>query len=424
MILEIELKNFLKQHYSRKKLVLLALSGGPDSLCLFYLLKSLAIPFAIAHVDHGWRQESGAEAETLCKLAQENGIPFHLKKLVGVVSESACREERLQFFAQLLTTHQYEAVILGHQKDDQIETVAKRLFEGASLPNLTGMQEVSLFNGMPLWRPLLNVEKREILQWIANKGLSPFYDSTNDDTTFLRNRMRHKILPNLAQEFGKDITHSMLHLGEEAKELNQFMMKHMAHLITAIECSNERYFINLSKTAALSLFELKYLIRYVCSLAGVTSSRNFTHTAAELVQSGVANKMLHIGNFTLNIDRGRLFLFNDLKYNWKMTINEGISSKTTDWQGVWKGEMKVALPKGEYTLGPAPSSFLYPRTSPLSKWWNNHKVPIFLAPSTPVLWQNGKIVHEFLTGKIMHAMEMDATKMEIVVVRENQIRDS
>lgn len=161
------LSKFLIQHRKTNKPLLLALSGGPDSLALFHLLlevsKEHSIPFAIAHVDHGWRPESGTEAEILKELAQKHDLGFHLKKLdpksLEGNLEDACRSERLQFFKELCQAHEYEAVLMGHHADDAAETVLKRLFEGSSLKAVAGLQEVSCYDDLQIWRPLLKKTK-------------------------------------------------------------------------------------------------------------------------------------------------------------------------------------------------------------------------------------------------------------------------
>ena len=120
-------KNFLNSRSPLDSPLLLGLSGGPDSLALFHLLleTSSFVPFKlhVAHVDHGWREESSKEAQWLKSYVEKWGVPFYLKKLEGCLNEEAAREGRLSFFSSLYRELGCKALLLGHQGDDQAETV-------------------------------------------------------------------------------------------------------------------------------------------------------------------------------------------------------------------------------------------------------------------------------------------------------------
>ena len=141
---------FLNSRCDWSRPVLIGLSGGPDSMALLHLLRECAqkkdLRIGVAHVNHCWRAESSYEAAQLEELVKNLGYSFHLKvlnpsELTGNL-EDACRRERLAFFNELTHAYGYQAVILGHHRDDQAETVLKRFLEGASLVNLKGMEEI------------------------------------------------------------------------------------------------------------------------------------------------------------------------------------------------------------------------------------------------------------------------------------------
>ena len=109
--------------------------------------------------------------------------------------EEQGRLARLAFFAQLYTDHNCQALLLGHQADDQAEVVLKRVFEGAHLCSLGGTLEEITYQGMKIWRPLLPLRKQSLMEWLQKRGLNFFEDETNTSSLFLRGRMRSSLLP-------------------------------------------------------------------------------------------------------------------------------------------------------------------------------------------------------------------------------------
>lgn len=141
-------KEFLFVHWDRKKPLLLGYSGGPDSKALLYALLECDARPHLAHVDHGWREESRAEAEECRAEAIKLGLPFHTIRLDIPKKEDAARIARFSFFQSLYRTGPFQALLLAHQADDLAETVLKRTLEGAHLAFLGGMEAASRQFGM------------------------------------------------------------------------------------------------------------------------------------------------------------------------------------------------------------------------------------------------------------------------------------
>jgi tRNA(Ile)-lysidine synthase len=426
LAIEKALADFLKKHYNPKKPVLLALSGGPDSLLLFHILlqlqQRLHLEVGIAHVDHGWREESVREADLLAALAARHFLPFHLKTLnpkdLKGNLEAACREERLRFFSQLCEEHHYQAVLLGHHAGDFVETVLKRILEGASLPNLSGMSEITQLDGIAYWRPWLRFTKQEILNAIKHFRLMPFEDATNRDPRFLRARFRTKILPWLTQEFGKEIEPSIQRLGWEALELKNYLEVTLAKDIDKIQASPFGYVLDVSQMETQHPFALKFFIKKFCEKGDFSLSRDFLEKTLYLLQTLAANKEILMGAHKLYIDRGRLFLVQrepvvpkdpliikpgEFDYgSWKVRVelsDNFPNRKPTSWKEAWKGQGEVYLPEGSYQLKPLEFPSSYPGHSPISRWLTNAKVPAFLRGFLPVVTSDGEICAEFLTGR-------------------------
>lgn len=217
--------NFILKEILPFKKVLMAISGGPDSLALLHAAIPLKRDFemGVVHVDHGWRKESRQEALHLKRLSEDLGFPFYLKvlDLNGFKGnlELKSREERYRFFEEICQKYGYEVVLLAHHRDDQAETILKRILEGASLPALSGMKK----NNRRFIRPFLDFTKEELIKSL--KGAFYFEDPTNQDVKFLRAKMRQEILPYLEAEFGKKITKPLVRFGLEMQELSEGMKK-------------------------------------------------------------------------------------------------------------------------------------------------------------------------------------------------------
>ena len=419
---------FLNTHLNPDKPVLLGFSGGPDSLALLHLLleckQQKPLQLALAHVDHGWREESAAEAQQLHTLAVQLNIPFHLKtlnpkKLEGNL-EAACREERLKFFKELAERHQYQAVILAHHADDQAETVLKRVFEGADLSCMGGLKAKSEIYGLPIWRPLLNIPKNTIVTWLEKQGHIAITDKTNLDAKFLRGRCRTQIIPYLNETFGKEIAGNLCHLGAEAQELTHYLASRISLYLARVEVGGMGTFLDLSHDCPQEPVELKYLLRQLMHQEGGTPSREVVEVACGLILSGKSGRYITVGKRTIHLDRKRIFIEHQQVEQalpprlllqegahhygpWQLTVvmkEKSEVSQSLGWKSAWYGRLEAFFPVDTYHLGPAVMHAPYPgNQSSISKWWTNEKAPTFLRQRVPVIWLGDRIYHEFLTDR-------------------------
>lgn len=417
------LQTFFRKYHLERSSLLLALSGGPDSLCLFFSLLACKekIPFDlhVAHVDHGWRDESQKEEEQLRQLVDFYGIPFHSVRLdcSGVKGnlEAYCREERYHFFKSLCHTHSLQGVFVGHHADDQAETVLKRMLEGSHWSYWQGLQEDSTLFGVRVFRPFLSLNKRVLVQWLNENKIKFFHDSTNDLLSFLRPRLRHKVIPWLGREFGKEVSPSLLNLGEEALELKSYFDEKIHGILQKVQQGPFGVYLNLQNQPLVSV-EIKYLILQLSKLNGVFLSRTQLQLAASFLQKGVANRLLESGKGHMIVDRKRVFFpnfcptpfentplhFGEQRVGqWDVKVEEkGERDENIGWDKGWQGGIRCVLPMGEYLIGlPKANASFHLRRISLSKWWSNHQVPAFLRSFVPVLWTDKNVYHEFLTGK-------------------------
>lgn len=193
----------------RRPLVV-AVSGGADSLALLDILCHL-LPgeqLIVAHLDHGLRPSSAAEAAAVVALAEARGLRCHVARddVAALAAEqrlsleAAGRDARYAFLARVVRFEGAAAVLTGHNADDQAETILMHLLRGAGPAGLRGMSPAAPLPGQPdLWllRPLLEVPRADIEAYCREMSLAPFTDDSNADTSFLRNRLRHELLPAL-----------------------------------------------------------------------------------------------------------------------------------------------------------------------------------------------------------------------------------
>lgn len=182
-----------KQLFNAHETVVLALSGGVDSMVLLDVLRQCNITFVVAHVNHQRRLESNREyieIETFCK---QHSIPFEgyilPKKLQGNFHHEA-RLLRLIFFQKVAKKYNTSKVVLGHHLDDQIETFFMRLVKGVSFLTLSGMPLKQRYENIILVRPLIDIDKQTLLDYANNNNIRYFEDLSNKDQRYTRNRYR------------------------------------------------------------------------------------------------------------------------------------------------------------------------------------------------------------------------------------------
>jgi len=194
---------------NKDQTIIVGVSGGPDSLFLLDHLYQYNYPLIIAHLDHKLRPESKEEAEHVRHYAIQLGLDFALEngnvsryaKDKHLSAEEAAREMRYRFLFRLAEQNNAQAVAVGHNADDQIETILMHILRGAGLSGLLGMSYKSLPNPwsekIALVRPLLGIWRTEIDAYISEQKLQPNIDSSNLDRKYYRNRLRHELIPYL-----------------------------------------------------------------------------------------------------------------------------------------------------------------------------------------------------------------------------------
>lgn len=201
-----------KQFFSSHHKVLIAVSGGVDSMNLLHFLyvsrETLKIDIAIAHVNHHQREASEIEETYLKDWADSNNLPFYVGHFKGKFTEKKARDFRYNFFKEIMQKDGYTALVTAHHADDQVETIFMRMIRGSKLRYQTGIKEKQAFANGELIRPLLPFSKNDFPE------IFHFEDHSNQENDYLRNRIRNRYLPELEQE-NPNIKQALLRHGQD-----------------------------------------------------------------------------------------------------------------------------------------------------------------------------------------------------------------
>jgi tRNA(Ile)-lysidine synthase len=226
--------------------ILIAVSGGQDSLCLAKLLLDLQPKWhweiAIAHCDHRWRADSQENADYVQQLAQAWHVPFYGQIATGdILSEAAARQWRYQALAQVATQHHFPFITTGHTASDRAETLLYNLIRGAGADGLQALTwKRSLDAGIELVRPLLEVSRSQTGQFCQAFNLKIWEDSTNEDRRYARNRIRHELLPYLQQHFNPQVEQALAQTAELLRADVQYLEERAAALLeTALSANHD-----------------------------------------------------------------------------------------------------------------------------------------------------------------------------------------
>jgi len=178
----------------------MAVSGGPDSVCLLYLLKKSGFKnIIVAHLDHKIRQDSYRDAQLVKEMAEQLAYKFAFQQLDiraiaeerGENLEAFGRQARYAFFRELKEKNKAEYIVTAHHSGDQVETILLNIIRGCGLEGLAGMRELD----HDLWRPLLSYSKKELFRFCGEQQLRFVNEATNLDPRYSRNYLRLKVIP-------------------------------------------------------------------------------------------------------------------------------------------------------------------------------------------------------------------------------------
>ncbi|GAB4378801.1 MAG: tRNA lysidine(34) synthetase TilS [Elainellaceae cyanobacterium] len=220
----------------KQQRLLVAVSGGQDSLCLIRLLLDLQPKWgwhlAIAHCDHRWRSDSAANADYVEQLAQGWSIPcYRVTTSTVPASEASAREWRYQALTDLALRHSYTHVLTGHTASDRAETLLYNLMRGSGMNGLAALVwQRPIAPGVFLVRPLLEITRSETAQFCQDACLQVWDDATNFDLQYARNRIRQELLPYLEAHFNPQVTQALTQTAEILQAEDEYLEQAAAAL--------------------------------------------------------------------------------------------------------------------------------------------------------------------------------------------------
>ncbi len=315
--------------------VLIGLSGGADSVFLLYALKTISeeVGFEIGacHIEHGIRGSESVRdmqfSENLCKSLN---VPFYAKQFdVPAVSkkerisvETAARDVRYAYFDEVSKKYGFNLIATAHHKDDKAETILMNILRGCSLRGYAGIEYK---NGRVI-RPLLDISKDEILAFCAENNIDYCIDTTNEDTDYTRNRVRHMILPKL-KEINPSFEESLLRQSEIFTCEDEFLN------IEADKFPVDDG-IDLLKFSSLhKAVQRRVIYKYIGNIKGSRNDISYTdvENALSICMTGKTGGRCHIsGSLEGVVSYGKFFvreIMTDLSFEYKISLSETIEVK-------------------------------------------------------------------------------------------------
>ena len=284
--------------------VLIAVSGGVDSIVLLDMMCQLPSDLrpiiGVAHVNHQLRDVSDVEEQFVQELATAYDVPCYCYRWAEGADlqagiEYEAREIRYQFFEQVMMDQQFNVLLTAHHQDDQAETVLMKLIRGGLLEEKTGIPQQRTFGPGKIIRPLLDYTKVELRQYAAEHKLAYKEDASNASDQFLRNRLRHDVLPQLQAENPQVVAH----LSEFAQELAELVEAYQLHLqellVKVIELDEESLTVDipllLSHSRAVQKLLLKEGLKKVFQQEG-QFNKQYIEETLDWLQTSTGNSRL------------------------------------------------------------------------------------------------------------------------------------
>ncbi|MBU1086664.1 MAG: tRNA lysidine(34) synthetase TilS [Candidatus Omnitrophica bacterium] len=278
--------------FKQKEKVLVCVSGGSDSVFLLDVLRQLnqtyGLQIAVAHLNHCLRgDESDADEAFVTRIAAAWGMPFFktrvdvakLAKQNKMSVEQAARFARYNFFSNVCQAQNMKKVILAHTKDDQVETILMRILRGTGVKGLGGMKLLNASENMLLVRPLLSIEKSQILSYLKKNKIKFRTDSSNLEKNYFRNKVRLDVLP-LLEQVSPALKENILRLADNAQKTESFIQTKLDLVYPRIIYSEKNNEISIFRQKFVMLMPIirsEIIRKIIFNLSGDITGIDYKH---------------------------------------------------------------------------------------------------------------------------------------------------
>ena len=310
--------------------IVIGVSGGPDSMALLNILiklkQEINFNIAVAHINHGMRDEAEEETRYVEEFCKRNGIPCYIKKEKveqlakeqKIGTEEAGRKLRYSFFEEVAKKVDATKIATAHNANDNAETVLMNIIRGSGLSGLKGI-EVKRDN--KYIRPLSKCDRREIEEYCMQNQLDPKQDKTNKENIYTRNKIRNQLIPYIEENFNPNIITSLNRLSELAFQDNEYIEKQVEQIYEEIKISESLGNIDIQNKDEIQLDLKKFnhkekviknrLVLYTINkLLGNCQNIEKVHISdiIKLCENNIGNKFL-IPNKKVKIlvNKGKIF---------------------------------------------------------------------------------------------------------------------
>ena len=247
--------------------ILIAVSGGQDSLCLAKIIYDLQYKWqwniAIAHCDHNWLTDAGI-ADHVANIAKNWSIPFYLTTANNLPeTEAAARQWRYQALIEIAQTNNFNYIITGHTKSDRAETFLYNLIRGAGSDGLSSLTwQRNLTDTIKLIRPILDFTRTETLEFCQQFNIPIWVDVANSNLKYARNRIRQELIPYLKTNFNPQVENSLVQTAELLKADTEYLEAQANQLLATVATPNHQQ-LNRLKLRQIPLSLQRRIIRIV-----------------------------------------------------------------------------------------------------------------------------------------------------------------
>ncbi|MBT4056199.1 tRNA lysidine(34) synthetase TilS, partial [Candidatus Peregrinibacteria bacterium] len=292
----------LKKHLKGGETLIVGISGGPDSVFLLHMLLKFTpkLNIVVAHINHALRGiEAELDTDFVKNLAKKHKIPFkHTKIDIATLSrakkksvEETGRDIRYKFFNKLYKDYKADYILTAHHLDDNLETILLNFIRGSNLQGITGIQETSLYQKTRnVLRPLLNISKQEIVEYLQDKHILYRIDATNEDRDIPRNFLRHEVIPKL-KELNPSLPKTVLRNSKNFKEIQALLEKEAKAWIRGNKISSQTFDLKSLQTLPAPI-QKEILIQIYKEAEGDTKNIESIHLdeVLSIINKNVGNK--------------------------------------------------------------------------------------------------------------------------------------